>query len=70
MSAPDPTTLTILGSTIAGMGTAIGILWKTFMTHIMKVEEKLTECEDDRKELWMVIANQCGKDVSELKKGK
>jgi len=69
MSTPDPTMLTIIGTTITGLSTAIGVLWKTIMSHISKLEEKLTECEDDRKELWMTIANQCGKDVSELKKG-
>ena len=66
----DPTTLKILGTTIAGLSTAIGVQWKTTMSHLKRVEDKLDECEDDRAQLWQTIATQCGKDVSELKKGK
>lgn len=67
MTVPDPTTLTILGGAVTGMTTAIGVLWKTVMSHLHKIEDKLQECEDDRKELWMVIAKQSDKDVEELK---
>ena len=66
----DPTTLKILGGLIAGLSSAIGIQWKTTMSHLKRVEDKLDECEDDRAQLWQTIATQCGKDVSELKKGK
>lgn len=66
----DPTTLKILGTTIAGLSTAIGVQWKTTMSHLKRVEDKLDECENDRAQLWQTIATQCGKDVSELKKGK
>ena len=69
MTAPDPTTITILGSTIAALSTAIGVQWKTTMSHMDRLEEKLNECEDDRTQLWQTIATQCGKDVSELKGG-
>lgn len=74
MSTPDPTMLTIIGTTITGLSTAIGVLWKTIMSHISKLEEKLNECEDDRKalhveqkNLWMVIAKHAGKGIEELK---
>ena len=70
MTAPDPTTITILGSTIAALSTAIGVQWKTTMSHLSRVENKLDECEDDRNRLWQTIATQCGKDVNELKGGK
>lgn len=63
----DPTTLKILGTTIAGLSTAIGVQWKTTMSHLNRVETKLDECELDRVRLWETIATQCGKDVSELK---
>ena len=66
-SITDPTTLKILGSTIAALSTAIGVQWKTTMSHLRRVEDKLDECEDDRAQLWQTIATQCGKDVSELK---
>ena len=68
MTTPDPTTLGLLATTITGLSTANGVLWRNTMKHIEKVEQKLDECEEDRKDLWMVIANQCGKDVSELKR--
>jgi hypothetical protein len=70
MTTPDPTTFTVIGSTIAAMTTAIAVQWKTTMSHLKRVEDKLDECEDDRAQLWQTIASQCGKDVSELKKGK
>jgi hypothetical protein len=68
MTTPDPTTLGILATTITGLSTAIGVLWKATKANLSRVESKLDECEEDRKELWMVIANQCGKEVNELKK--
>jgi len=74
MTTPDPTTITILSGMLTALSTAIGVLWKTFMGQISKVEAKLTECEDDRKalhveqkNLWMVIAKQAGKNIEELK---
>ena len=48
MTTPDPTTFTVLGSTIAAMTTAIAVQWKTTMSHLKRVEDKLDECEDDR----------------------
>lgn len=70
MTAPDPTTLTILGS----MGAAIGVMWKHTMGNIDKVQSKLDECESDRaelhkeqKNLWMAIAKQYGKNIDEIK---
>lgn len=68
MTTPDPTTLTILGGTIASLSTAIGVMWKTTMSHLEKVEKKLSDCEEDRTHLWSVIAQQCGRDVDELKR--
>lgn len=77
MTSPDPTLITILGGMIASLGTAIGVLWKTIMSHISRLESSLKECELDRKQLhdeqtnlWMVIAKQSGKDVNELKGNK
>lgn len=67
MTSPDPTTLGILATTITGLTAAIGVLWKTVMGHIKQVELKLDECEEDRKELWMVMAKQYGKNIDQLK---
>jgi hypothetical protein len=69
MTAPDPTTITIIGGMIATLTTAIGVQWKTTMSHLRRVETKLDECELDRHELWKTIAKQAGKDISELKNG-
>jgi hypothetical protein len=71
METPDPTTMKIIGGTIAALSTAIGVQWKTTLSHLHRVEGKLDECEDDRNRLWQTIATQCGKDVTELRgKGK
>lgn len=67
MTSPDPTTLAMLGTAITGLTSAVGVLWKTVMTHVRGIEEKLSECEKDRTELWMAMAEQTGKDVSELR---
>lgn len=62
---------------IGGFGalsSAIGYQYRTTMAHMDRVQKKLDECEDDRKtlhkeqrELWMVVAKQCGKQIEELK---
>lgn len=66
MTTPDPTTIGVLATTITGLTTAIGVLWKTIMSHVTKIETKLEECEEDRKELWQALADQSGQDVSTL----
>jgi len=75
MSAPDPTTLTILLSGLAATGSAIGILFKTLLGHVSRIEEKLSECEADREQLhldqtllWKAVAKQAGVDVNDIKK--
>ena len=69
MTAPDPTTITIIGGMIASLTTAIGVLWRTVLSHIRSIEDRLGQCEDDRHALWKTLAEQAGKDVSELKHG-
>lgn len=67
MTTQDPTFWTAIGGAFAALTTAIAVQWKTTMSHLSRVEKKLDECEDDRKELWVVIAQQAGKEVNELK---
>ena len=66
----DPQFWTAIIGGFGALTTAIGVQWKTTMSHFDTMQKKLDECEDDRKQLWMTVASQCGKDVSELKKGK
>lgn len=77
MSAPDPTTLGILLSGMAALGSAIGVLFKTFLSQVARIDSRLSDCEADRaqlhedqKNLWRTIAQQAGVDVQDLKNGK
>lgn len=74
MATPDPTTITMLGSACAAMGTVIGILWKQTQRHLTMIEEKLlhteerlADCEDDRLKIWQRLAEQVGKNIDDLK---
>lgn len=66
MATPDPTVIGVLITTITGMSTAIGVLWKTVMAHVKSIEDRLRQCEDDRNELWKALAEQAGEDVNTL----
>lgn len=66
MTTPDPTVIGVLVTTITGMSTAIGVLWKTVMNHVKSIEDRLRQCEDDRNELWKALAEQAGEEVSTL----
>jgi hypothetical protein len=59
VTTPDPTTITMLGSACAAMGTVIGVLWKQTQRHLLRIEtkldeteQKLVECESDRLKIW------------------
>lgn len=74
MSAPDPTTLTLMLSGLAATGSAIGVLFKTLLSHVARIDARLTDCEADRKKLhedqtnlWKAIAQQANKNVEEIK---
>ena len=74
VTTPDPTTITMLGSACAAMGTVIGILWKQTQRHLLRIEtklddteQKLVECESDRLKIWQRLAEQSGKKISEIK---
>ena len=74
MTTPDPTTITMLGSACAAMGTVIGVLWKQTQRHLLRIEtkldeteQKLVECESDRLKIWQRLAEQSGKKISEIK---
>jgi len=70
MTAPDPTTLGILVTSLGGLTTAIGVLWKTVLSHFRAIEDRLLQCEDDRSRLWETIAQTTKHSVDELKNGK
>jgi len=64
VTTPDPTTITMLGSACAAMGTVIGVLWKQTQRHLTMIEAKLThteerlaDCEDDRLKIWQQLAH-------------
>ena len=67
MTAPDPTTMGILASSIAGLIGAIGVLWKHIASHFARIENKLQDCEDDRENLWRAIAANAGQPVDEIR---
>jgi len=74
VTTPDPTTITMLGSACAAMGTVIGVLWKQTQRHLLRIEtkldeteQKLVECESDRLKIWQRLAEQSGKKISEIK---
>ena len=70
MSAPDPTTLGVLLTSVSGLATAIGVLWKTVQSHFKTIETKLNDCESDRERLWEKIASLAGDSVEKLKNDK
>ena len=41
MTTQDPTVIGVLVTTITGMSTAIGVLWKTIMNHVKSIEDRL-----------------------------
>lgn len=79
MSAPDPTTITMLGGACAAMSTVIGVLWKQTQRHLgiletklSNTEKRLADCEDDRLAIWQQLAHlsiheQSGKQVDKPK---
>lgn len=74
MTAPDPTTLSILGAALTAAGSTIGVLFKIVMSQFSKIETRLEDCESDREKLhedqtkiWQAIAMQAGVDVAEVK---
>lgn len=69
MTTPDPTTLGILVTSIGGLTTAIGVLWKTVLSHFRSIEERLAQCEDDRSRLWETLARETKHTVDDLKSG-
>lgn len=68
MTTPDPTTVGMLLTAIAGLGSAIGVLWRQVTRHLVTIESKLKDCEDDRLELWKEMAKQAGQNVDDLRK--
>ena len=67
MSVPDPTTIGLLITAVTGCASAIGVLWKQVMKHLVTIESKLKDCEDDRTELWKQLAKQAGRDVEDMR---
>lgn len=74
MTTPDPATIGVLSTAVAGMTTAIGILWKHVSQNFVvlnekldKSEKRLIDCESDRLAIWKELAQQVGKEVEELK---
>jgi hypothetical protein len=57
----------ILITAVTGCASAIGVLWKQVMKHLVTIESKLKDCEDDRKELWKQLAKQAGRDVEDMR---
>jgi hypothetical protein len=59
MTSPDPATIGVLSTAIAGMTTAISILWKHVSNNFIALNEKLDrseqrliDCESDRLAIW------------------
>lgn len=50
------TLLSALLVAISTLATAVGVLWRTIMRYFKDVQNKLDECEEDRKDLWEVVA--------------
>tara|TARA_R110000824_G_C15171952_1_gene672987 strand:- start:488 stop:763 length:276 start_codon:yes stop_codon:yes gene_type:complete len=67
MSVPDPTTIGLLITAVTGCASAIGVLWKQVMKHIVTIEGKLKDCEDDRNDLWKELAKQAGCNVDDMR---
>lgn len=64
----EPTVVVMLLAAIGGMASAVAYLHKTLMDQMREVQDALSDCQRDREALWMVLAQQQGTDVSELKK--
>ena len=64
----DPTTIGMLLTAMTSLATAIGVLWRQVTRHFAMIEEKLTDCEDDRMDLWKELAKQAGQPVDHLRK--
>lgn len=71
----DITQVGMLVAACATLGTVIGVLWKQMVSHFNRVDEKLDEtqkslsdCQEDRLQIWQTIAKQAGCQVEDLKR--
>tara|TARA_R110000824_G_scaffold397948_2_gene601282 strand:- start:668 stop:910 length:243 start_codon:yes stop_codon:yes gene_type:complete len=70
----DITQVGMLLGAVATLGTVIGVLWKQMLSHFKGIDEKLdktqealTDCQNDRLQIWQAIAKQAGCQVDDLK---
>lgn len=67
-SVADPTIVALLLGGLGTLATVVGVLYKNTTTHFQQVQVKLDDCENDRADLWHVIAKQAGCPVEDLKR--
>lgn len=49
---------TVLATGISTLAGCVAYLWKQQVNHFARVEEKLTDCEEDREDLWKALIAQ------------
>lgn len=54
-TSADPTMFSVLATGISVLAGSVAYLWKQQTNHFAKVEEKLTDCEEDREDLWRAL---------------
>ena len=54
-TAADPTMFSVLATGISVLAGSVAYLWKQQTNHFVRVEEKLTDCEEDREDLWRAL---------------
>ena len=54
-TSADPTMFTVLCTGISALAGCVAYLWKQQSSYFAKVEEKLTDCEEDREDLWRAL---------------
>lgn len=51
----EQTILTVVSAVVASMGGVIAFLYRQISEQAKAVQEKLTDCEDDREDLWRFL---------------
>lgn len=74
IGSSDITQVGMLLGACATLGTVIGVLWKQMIAHFHSVDEKLdktqealSDCQEDRMQIWQTLAQQAGRTVDELR---
>lgn len=58
IASSDPTMFTVLATGISTLAGCVAYLWKQQTAHFATVEKKLSDCEEDREDLWKAMIAQ------------